>query len=415
MPIKTLAYDEIEFESPACGPAIGRTDFARHFGLFMERQGGFEIKPTEELLKSGEPFAYMLFWRHYYGYPSSRDEVNAVITGFSWLKESPVLKAVKDGQAVLVIFDWFEGERYDESIVYHYQDKFNALVDLLQVDPKRILFVNGNARLHEEETEHSPRFVYENFWNDSFRYHIPRKFIVHPIKKPYRYLSYARHWNSMRQYFTFELWKKGMLKDGLVSLGLSHAFGIANQGQVSEQHEYFTRTINGIVEGATREEADEFLKMLPLELDVKLEENQAGSLNIQHHLDSELSIVHETDTHFLSVQNKSLFLSEKIYRPLLLGHPFLVMGGTGSLGQLRKEGFRTFHPLIDESYDEESDPIRRKNMVIGELQKYINLPEDERVELHRRLLLIAAFNQYHYASSKRPKFGKNLSEILNVL
>jgi hypothetical protein len=413
MPINILAYDEMEHGYPACGPIISK-EYARHFGLFYDLFPQLQLKQTDDAIASGEKFAYMIFWRHTYGYPRSVDECAAVTAGFDWMRGTKVLEAIKKGQGFLVIFDWFEGDRYDDSVVYTYHDKFKTLIELLDVSPKQIIFANGNAKLKEEETPDTPHFVYENFWNISFWNHRPG-IIKHPVNKPYRYLSYARHWNSMRQYFTFELYKRDMLKYGLVSLGQSHAFEIPDPKLMEEQQEYFVRMVNAYVPDATREEAQEFLNMLPLELDVNLEENQAGSMNLEHHLQSDLSIVHETDTHFLTVQNKGLFLSEKIYRPLLLGHPFLVMGPQHTLKQLRAEGFKTFHPIIDESYDDEPNAIERKNKIIAELQKYIALPEEERLAKNRKLLMVADYNQKYYSSPRRPTFGHNLMEIFNVL
>jgi hypothetical protein len=43
--------------------------------------------------------------------------------------------------------------------------------------------------------------------------------------------------------------------------------------------------------------------------------------------------------------------SEKIYKPLTMGHPFVAIANRGFYRDLRNAGFQTYHNLIDESFD----------------------------------------------------------------
>jgi hypothetical protein len=72
------------------------------------------------------------------------------------------------------------------------------------------------------------------------------------------------------------------------------------------------------------------------------------NLNEQATLDSWFSIVSET--HYEDRQ-ETVFLSEKVFKPIACQHPFVVLGNKGSLKELKKLGYKTFHDLIDESYD----------------------------------------------------------------
>jgi hypothetical protein len=49
--------------------------------------------------------------------------------------------------------------------------------------------------------------------------------------------------------------------------------------------------------------------------------------------------------------NDVLFVSEKLWKPIRNGHPFLVAGTPATLAYLRRLGFQTFMPTIDERYD----------------------------------------------------------------
>jgi hypothetical protein len=61
--------------------------------------------------------------------------------------------------------------------------------------------------------------------------------------------------------------------------------------------------------------------------------------------------------------------SEKIMKPLISMQPFFVLGQPYTLKYLRDSGFKTFGDIIDESYDNEVDDIKRFNMVTNEIIK----------------------------------------------
>ena len=52
-------------------------------------------------------------------------------------------------------------------------------------------------------------------------------------------------------------------------------------------------------------------------------------------------------------------LTEKTFKPIAMGMPFVIVGTQGSLQYLRSYGFKTFGDLWDESYDDEPDDSRR--------------------------------------------------------
>lgn len=53
------------------------------------------------------------------------------------------------------------------------------------------------------------------------------------------------------------------------------------------------------------------------------------------------------------------FISEKTFKPLAAGHPFLLASTQGNLSHVRDLGFETFAELWDESYDTIPDPEKR--------------------------------------------------------
>lgn len=65
------------------------------------------------------------------------------------------------------------------------------------------------------------------------------------------------------------------------------------------------------------------------------------------------------------------FLTEKTIKPIATKTPFLTLSTPGYLGFLRSLGFRTFGPLIDESYDDESDLLLRIEKMLDTLESIV--------------------------------------------
>jgi hypothetical protein len=51
-------------------------------------------------------------------------------------------------------------------------------------------------------------------------------------------------------------------------------------------------------------------------------------------------------------------ITEKTFKPIAMGMPFVIVGTRGSLEYLRSYGFRTFEDIWDESYDSAEDDVR---------------------------------------------------------
>ena len=74
-----------------------------------------------------------------------------------------------------------------------------------------------------------------------------------------------------------------------------------------------------------------------------------------------LALVVETSITY----NHSRFLTEKTFKPLVSGQPFVIYGAHNHLKNLRDHyGFRTYHELWDEGYDELWDHTARANAII---------------------------------------------------
>lgn len=66
------------------------------------------------------------------------------------------------------------------------------------------------------------------------------------------------------------------------------------------------------------------------------------------------------------------FMAEKISKPMFARRVFVVFGIKGFLRTLRSLGYQTFHPVIDESYDEIDDDLKRWQAAFEQVMRLHN-------------------------------------------
>ena len=96
-----------------------------------------------------------------------------------------------------------------------------------------------------------------------------------------------------------------------------------------------------------------------------------------------------SDTYF-SLVTETGFLSEKTFKLIYFGHPFILVGETGILKDLKELGYRTFDCVFDESYDD---------MPIG--------PE--------KILFIANQVKQYCGEEGRKRFAEKMPQIEEIL
>jgi len=99
---------------------------------------------------------------------------------------------------------------------------------------------------------------------------------------------------------------------------------------------------------------------------------EVKNLALKDSVESIFQVIFETRYH----SHCGIVLSEKLFKGFLYKTPFLVFGQHGVLKSLHKLGFTTFDWLIDESYDEEPDNIKRLEMMITEVDKLLKTPKE---------------------------------------
>ena len=108
---------------------------------------------------------------------------------------------------------------------------------------------------------------------------------------------------------------------------------------------------------------------------------------------SGFNIVNETRVlHTNNPHQQDIMITEKTFKAILSKKPFMMLAPSGSLELLKKEGFKTFDSLIDESYDKTDDLDKKQNLVIDQMKKLNSLTDVEYFSELENLSKITNYN-----------------------
>jgi hypothetical protein len=128
---------------------------------------------------------------------------------------------------------------------------------------------------------------------------------------------------------------------------------------------------------------------------------------------AESLIYHVTETVYTG---RRLQLTEKSFKPVALGMPFVLTATAGSLAYLRGYGFRTFGEFWDESYDLETDDMVRAKKVAAVLKQLDDLSADDKQKLFQACWPIIEHNwNWFYHGGLESVLWKELSEMLDSI
>lgn len=98
---------------------------------------------------------------------------------------------------------------------------------------------------------------------------------------------------------------------------------------------------------------------------------------------------------------QSVFITEKVVRPMIYFHPFIVYGNPNTLTELRKLGFETFPEFFDESYDTIEDENDRLSAIIENVKKLCSLSLEEVHNLYQSVYSKLVHNRELLVSLER--------------
>jgi hypothetical protein len=341
-----------------------------------------QYTPKDEL--NGSPHIYMINI-----YTNTFFENNLDI-GFSCISEN-YLDDIRNGKSKILLLFTYEGYsgmegNKDFEIIEEWRIKSNL--------PKNsIFYLCGNLLSENIIIERNLGFKakgisYFEPWN-KYRGDV---MTFEPTDDKFLFLSYNRQYREHRIKFIIDLLEKNLIDKGLISFNKIH----------NVSHD-----MNDNVK-------DFLLNKTPLTIDTmpELKYNLAINITIEDFKRTFISVVTET-----LVDVGTLFFSEKIWKPIMVGHPFMVYGNEGSLKYLKSLGFKTFDKWIDESYDNEPDKDKRSELIVNELEKFSLKSLDELKKIREEMFEVCSYNYNYFKSYYFENYGeidesKTIKEIL---
>lgn len=108
-----------------------------------------------------------------------------------------------------------------------------------------------------------------------------------------------------------------------------------------------------------------------------------------------------------------LWTTEKTWKPIALGHPFMILGSLNTMTYLQSEGYYTYYDIINESYDRVTDLPTRIDMICDELERLSKISKKELKELTNSVKDIAIHNrEKFYNKNHADKFYKLFKELV---
>jgi hypothetical protein len=115
--------------------------------------------------------------------------------------------------------------------------------------------------------------------------------------------------------------------------------------------------------------------------------------DLKYHANSYFSLVTETLFYKNEIDaGESIFLTEKTFRPVIHKHPFILVSTAHSLTHLKKLGYKTFSPYINEQYDTIENDEDRFDAVWAEVTRLCAFTDTEWLEWQKGIVDIVNYN-----------------------
>jgi len=395
------------------------------------REYGFGAYSVNELIERDEIFIYPIFIKGLF-------DIKNLSNNQYFEIDDIIINQIKRNKCKIVLFYLLEGDFTNKE---HF-DGINQFVKKYGLSNNDVALVNNNLILNENAQKNNfeqnfsiipynyfltnPWFIKEDFLdldNDlNFKLDLGRKInYVCEYQKEKKFLVLNRRPRPHRIVIFAEIMKDENLKNNsVISMGginidnsesdidlwgasnLKNTLGIwENQYMRLVDSDYKYDKISGL----------EFLKSYDNTKNYFIDANPSFNLafNLNETLQTNTFVNIITETLF---NNDTVFLSEKIFKPIYSCQPFIVLGNPFTLRELRNLGFKTFNDFWDESYDEELNFSKRLEKIIDILHLINEKSNEELLQLTKSMSDILRHNYENLISKSREEVFK-LKKLLN--
>lgn len=110
-----------------------------------------------------------------------------------------------------------------------------------------------------------------------------------------------------------------------------------------------------------------------------------------------------------------VFITEKVFKPMVMQQPFLVFGNARILEYLQTLGFETFDQVLDESYDQQIYSGVRFDLLLDEILKIGMLPLERLETMRQKLTPVLEHNRNHFYNQLPKMYERELQRVSNEL
>lgn len=301
--------------------------------------------------------------------------------GFNCISEK-YLNDIREGRSkilMLYLYEGYSGSKgnFDLEIIERWRIDSN-------LPENSIYFVTGNYLIEniikEKGLKYQGRPIHHfEPWN---KYEDPEIVKFKPVDDKFLFLSYNRNPRPQRIQFLLLLLKEKLFNKGLISL--NNLIYPPMPDDNMDDYNYLKNNAPFIIDHR-----------------YDLTFNLACNITKEDYERTFISMVTES-----LADDDTLFFSEKIWKPIMVGHPFIIYGNQFTLKYLKSLGYKTFDKWIDESYDEIYDRVHRAQKIVSELKKFNDKTIEELTSIRLEMEEICIFNKQHYDVLYKQKYGE---------
>jgi hypothetical protein len=315
------------------------------------------------------------------------DSIDSLLCGVS----DKVLEGVRDNKGIILLYVPYEG--YDP-LHYKIFDNIHKELKDKKIPFENFCYVTGNQIADKQYEQWSDENDIEDkfqiiCYNDEEFYPFWENRINDIEFKPEKYfLCYNRRPHIHRIILASLLEKNNLIDKGLMSFpDESFVEGFPDKYEMLYKLDNIISNVEDIED--VLKYYKKFKKRLPLLVDTEtLDENLWFRFDVTSYKKTFFSVVVET-----LYNGDSIFIDEKVWKVIDAMHPFVFVGNHHGLKKLKELGYRTFHPYINEEYDNTKDPIQRMKAIVKEIKRLTDLSFDDWYRLMEDLNPILKWNR----------------------
>lgn len=277
---------------------------------------------------------------------------------------------------IRILFYYHEGDN-----PHHIQQRIDWLVNHHRLPRHCYLFVSANSAADIDRFYYFPD---HEFFFDYVNRRQPAVTVSdHPRSFQFTALNRSHKW--WRASVMSDLHRHGLLQHSLWSYNTEISVGDQETDNPLELDS----------EPGWRQSVRDFVDRGPYHCDSADADSHNDHRSVNQNLYNQSYFHLVLETHFDADGSRGSFITEKTYKCLKFGQPFVVIAPPGTLAVLRDHGYRVFDSVLDNRYDEISHNTERWFAV---RQLISDVAAQDTHDLFKRCLEDIGHNQQHFAS-----------------